>query len=85
MSAVMPGTLLLVPNTLDLGVQPQPLDEVLPTAVLRRAAAVRHWAVENAKTARALLKRVDAVTPLALPLRRRIHRRPRRAATTFAV
>jgi 16S rRNA (cytidine1402-2'-O)-methyltransferase len=62
------GRLLLVPNTLDLGADAVPLDEVLPAAVLRRAAALNHWVVENAKSARALLKRIDAVVPLAQPL-----------------
>lgn len=62
------GTLILVPNTLDLGLPPAPLDTVLPAAVLRQAAALAHWAAEDAKTARAFLKRVDAVVPLARPL-----------------
>lgn len=62
------GRLLLVPNTLDLGLPEAPLDDVLPAAVLRRAAALAHWAAEDAKTARAFLKRVDAVAPLARPL-----------------
>lgn len=62
------GSLLLVPNTLDLGAQPGPLEDVLPLGVLRRAAALEHWVVENAKTARALLKRVHDVVPLAQPL-----------------
>lgn len=63
-----PGTLVLVPNTLDFGLAPVPLDEVLPAGVIRRAAALTHWAAEDAKTARAFLKRVDAVVPLARPL-----------------
>lgn len=62
------GSLILIPNTLDLGLHPGPLDEVLPAGVIRRAAALSHWAAEDAKTARAFLKRVDAVVPLALPL-----------------
>ena len=40
----------------------------LPLAVIQRAAALTHWVVENAKTARAFLKRVAAVAPLAAPL-----------------
>lgn len=63
-----PGTLFLVPNTLDLGLPPAPLDDVLPAGVLRRAAGLRHWAAEDAKAARAFLKRVDALAPLAAPL-----------------
>ncbi|WP_425261542.1 SAM-dependent methyltransferase [Rubrivivax sp. RP6-9] len=63
-----PGTLLLVPNTLDLGAEAGDLQEVLPLGVLRRAAALQHWVAEDARSARALLKRIDAVVPLAQPL-----------------
>ena len=64
-----PGTLVLVPNTLDLGTEaPTDLRDVLPDGVIRRAAALTHWVVEDAKSARALLKRVDALAPLAQPL-----------------
>lgn len=62
------GRLVLVPNTLDLGTTPEPIDTVLSPHALRRAAGLTHWVVENAKTARAYLKRVDAVVPLATPL-----------------
>lgn len=62
------GTLVLVPNTLDLGTEAGDIQQVLPLGVLRRAAGLRHWIAENAKTTRAFLKRVDAVVPLALPL-----------------
>lgn len=64
----LPGTLVLVPNTLDLGAAESDLHEVLPLGVIRRAAALAHWAAEDAKTARAFLKRVHAVVPLAQPL-----------------
>lgn len=47
---------------------PPDLQEVLPLGVIRQAAALSHWVAENAKTARAFLKRVDAVVPLAQPL-----------------
>ena len=63
-----PGRLILVPAPLDLGAAPQPLDTLLPAAVLRQAAALGHWAVEDARSARAFLKRVGEVTPLAQPL-----------------
>ncbi|MGM9489004.1 SAM-dependent methyltransferase [Ideonella sp. YS5] len=63
-----PGRLVLVPNTLDLGATPEPLDTVLTAQAVRRAAELRHWVVENAKTARAFLKRVDVVQPLVTPL-----------------
>jgi 16S rRNA (cytidine1402-2'-O)-methyltransferase len=63
-----PGTLWLVPAPLDLGAAETPLEQALPQAVLARAAALRHWVVEDAKSARALLKRVDRLVPLAQPL-----------------
>ena len=70
-SATKKGRLLLVPGPLDFGCEPDqqvPLTDVLPHGVLQQAAQVTHWVCENAKTARAYLKRIDAVTPLALPL-----------------
>ena len=63
------GRLVLMPNTLDLGTgQAGNLQAVLPSAAIERAAGLRHWVVENAKSTRAFLKRVDALCPLALPL-----------------
>ena len=63
------GTLVLVPNTLDLGTDTEvDLRDVLPQAVIARAATLGHWVAENAKTTRALLKRVSQWVPLALPL-----------------
>lgn len=64
-----PGSLILVPNTLDLG-EPEPTDiqDVLADGVLREAARLTHWVVEDARSARAFLKRVHAVHPLAQPL-----------------
>jgi 16S rRNA (cytidine1402-2'-O)-methyltransferase len=62
------GRLVLVPNTLDLGAAPEPIDALLTAHALRRAASLRFWVVENAKTARAFLKRVDALQSLATPL-----------------
>jgi 16S rRNA (cytidine1402-2'-O)-methyltransferase len=68
----MSGSLILVPNTLDFGVESDTtaldLQEVLPLGVIRIAAGLEHWVAENAKTTRAFLKRVDAVVPLARPL-----------------
>lgn len=64
-----PGRLVLMPNTLDFGVDDSlDLREVLPQRVIEQAARLTHWAAENAKTTRALLKRVDAIVPLAQPL-----------------
>lgn len=65
------GRLVLVPNALDLGhadATAAPLDAVLPAGTIDRAAALTHWLAEDARSARALLKRVHALRPLALPL-----------------
>lgn len=63
------GKLVLVPNALDLGTETEvDLREVLPQAVIARAATLGHWVAENAKTTRALLKRVSQLVPLALPM-----------------
>lgn len=66
------GTLYLVPNALDFGIEGAAeavsLDEVLPLGVLRIAARLEHWVAENARSTRAFLKRVDRVAPLARPL-----------------
>ncbi|MBE7419325.1 MAG: SAM-dependent methyltransferase [Ideonella sp.] len=63
------GTLVLVPNTLEFGTDTTgPLDDALPTGVIRRAAAIDHWVVENAKSARAFIKRVAQLVALAMPL-----------------
>ncbi len=68
MTSLAAGRLLLVPNTLDLGAEAVDIQDLLPLGVLRQAAALQHWAVEDARSARAFLKRVHAVTPLVLPL-----------------
>ena len=63
------GRLFLVPAPLDFGCDtPVPLSEVMPLGTLRTAAGLAHWVCENAKSARAYLKRVGEVVPLALPL-----------------
>ncbi len=64
----MTGTLLLIPNALDLGAAEVPIVDVLPAGVLQRAAALTHWVAEDARSARAFLKRVALHFPLALPL-----------------
>jgi 16S rRNA (cytidine1402-2'-O)-methyltransferase len=64
----MTGRLLLVPNTLDLGAGAVDLHDVLPLGVMRQAAALAHWAAEDARSARAFLKRVGTIAPLARPL-----------------
>lgn len=63
------GKLYLVPAPLDLGCEVQtPLDQVLPSGTLAVAAQLQHWVCENAKSARAYLKRVGDLRPLAAPL-----------------
>ena len=62
------GRLLLIPNALDLGTALVPLEDVLPMAAIRTAAALGHWVVEDARSARVFLKRVDAIVPLAQTL-----------------
>jgi len=65
----MPGRLILVPTPLDFGcAQTMPLREVLPDGTIAAAAGLRHWICENAKSARAFLKRVGELQPLAAPL-----------------
>lgn len=72
MTAVRCGRLYLVPNALDFGLpathSQAELDDVLPAGVIRIAARLGHWVCENAKTTRALLKRVDTIVPLIAPL-----------------
>ena len=63
------GKLYLVPAPLDFGCDTQaPLQDALPLGTLQIAAGITHWICENAKSARAYLKRIDAVVPLAAPL-----------------
>lgn len=65
----MPGKLFLVPAPLDFGCATQtPLQDVLPLGTLQVAARLQHWVCENAKSARAYLKRVNDITPLACPI-----------------
>jgi len=63
------GRLFLVPTPLDFGCEATvPLPEVLPAGTIAQAARLTHWVCENAKSARAFLKRVGEVQPLAVPL-----------------
>jgi len=63
------GKLYLVPAPLDFGCDVQaPLQDALPLGTLQAAAGITHWICENAKSARAYLKRIDAVVPLAATL-----------------
>ncbi len=66
----MTGTLYLAPAPLDFACEPPlpAITDVLPLGTLQHMARIQHWVCENAKTTRALLKRVDAVVPLAQPV-----------------
>ena len=59
------GTLFLVPNTLGNQDREEQLSFVLPNDTLSQTASLQHWIVEDAKTARAFLKAIDSVKPLA--------------------
>jgi len=75
----MAGRLYLVAAPLDFGcAQVVPIQDVLPAATLAVAARLSHWVCENAKSARAYLKRVGEVQPLAVALQQqRITELPR--------
>jgi 16S rRNA (cytidine1402-2'-O)-methyltransferase len=63
------GKLFLVPAPLDFACSTQAsLSDALPEGTLRQAAQITHWICENAKSARAYLKRIDAIHPLATSL-----------------
>ncbi len=63
------GQLYLVPAPLDFGCDETiDLQATLPLGTLQKAASLSHWICENAKTARAYLKRIDIVTPLCQPI-----------------
>ena len=65
---MMTGILYLVPNTLGDEVREDQLPHVLPTETIAQAARLKYWIVENAKTARALLKAVGTIHPLICPI-----------------
>ena len=63
------GKLYLVPAPLDFGCATQaPLRDVMPDGTLLQASRLTHWICENAKSARAYLKRIHALHPLARPM-----------------
>lgn len=63
------GTLYLVPAPLDFGCDSQvDLQNTMPWGTLTVAAKLQYWVCENAKSARAYLKRVNDITPLSSPL-----------------
>lgn len=88
----MPGRLYLVPAPLDFGCATTvPLGEVLPAGTITTAARLTHWICENAKSARAYLKRVGELQPLAAPLQqqaieelpRAVHKKGDHAPASF--
>jgi 16S rRNA (cytidine1402-2'-O)-methyltransferase len=62
----MSASLYLLPNTLGDAV----LQSALPAAVVALAAGLDYFVAENAKPARALLKRIDALVPLRTSLQK---------------
>ncbi len=87
----MKGTLYLVPAPLDFGCDTvAPITDVLPMGTLQVAAKLTHWVCENAKTTRAVLKRVGEVVPLAAPVQqqtitelpREVHKKGDHSSTT---
>lgn len=86
------GRLYLVPTPLDFGCEPAvAITDVLPAGTLATAARLTHWIGENARSARAFLKRVGEVQPLALALQqqqitelpREVHKKGDHAAGSF--
>ena len=67
------GKLYLVPAPLDFGCDTlSPITDTLPLGTLHIAARLQHWICENAKTTRAVLKRVGEVVPLAAPIQTQV-------------
>jgi 16S rRNA (cytidine1402-2'-O)-methyltransferase len=63
------GILYLVPAPLDFGCDTEaPLGNVMPAGTLEIAATLSHWVCENAKSARAYLKRIGEIHPLCVPI-----------------
>ncbi|MDO9403291.1 MAG: SAM-dependent methyltransferase [Polaromonas sp.] len=63
------GKLYLVPAPLDFGCDVQAaLQDVMPLGTIEKASRLSNWICENAKSTRAYLKRIDAITPLASPV-----------------
>jgi 16S rRNA (cytidine1402-2'-O)-methyltransferase len=88
----MAGRLYLVPAPLDFGCDDNaPLAAVLPAGTIATAARLTHWICENAKSARAYLKRVGELQPLAVPLQqqaiqelpRAVHKKGDHAPASF--
>lgn len=61
----MAGTLFLIPNTLGKRDESDPVMDVIPAGVQQIAARLDYLVAENAKTARAFLKKLGETAPLA--------------------
>lgn len=61
----MAGTLFLIPNTLGKRDEHDPVADVIPAGVQQIAARLDYLVAENAKTARAFLKKLGETAPLA--------------------
>ncbi|GJG96375.1 SAM-dependent methyltransferase [Cupriavidus pauculus] len=61
----MAGTLFLIPNTLGKRDEFDPVLDVIPAGVQQIAARLDYLVAENAKTARAFLKKLGETAPLA--------------------
>ncbi|WP_454721953.1 MULTISPECIES: SAM-dependent methyltransferase [Cupriavidus] len=64
----MSGILYLIPNTLGKRDESDPLPDVIPAGVQQIAARLDYLVAENAKTARAFLKKLGETCPLARPV-----------------
>ena len=63
------GKLYLVPAPLDFGCDSETdLQNTMPWGTLTVASRLQYWVCENAKSARAYLKRVNEIVPLRSPL-----------------
>ena len=63
------GKLYLVPAPLDFGCDSEmDLQNTMPWGTLSVASRLQYWVCENAKSARAYLKRVNEIAPLRSPL-----------------
>lgn len=63
------GRLYLVPAPLDFGCnETANLQNTMPWGTVEVASRLQYWICENAKSARAYLKRVNEITPLSSPL-----------------
>ncbi|QOT75291.1 SAM-dependent methyltransferase [Cupriavidus basilensis] len=64
----MSGTLYLIPNTLGKRDEFDPLADVIPAGVQQITASLDYLVAENAKTARAFLKKLSETSPLGKPI-----------------